>query len=122
MQAANISEAVQSGLHNLESDPTLAHPCEDTDVRPPAALAALSSAIHSCLESHEARTAAESADSTHLTSHCRAQERCGTWAAAGECDANPGFMKQNCRISCNTCARKAPPAGKVQALALMGMC
>ena len=25
------------------------------------------------------------------------------WAATGECEANPGFMKHSCRISCNTC-------------------
>ena len=25
------------------------------------------------------------------------------WAASGECEANPGFMKHSCRISCNTC-------------------
>jgi hypothetical protein len=25
---------------------------------------------------------------------------CGGWAAAGECDANPGYMLANCRTSC----------------------
>ena len=43
------------------------------------------------------------------------QERCGMWAASGECEANPGFMKHSCRISCNTCigskkTLQTPPA------------
>ena len=25
---------------------------------------------------------------------------CGGWAARGECDANPGYMRVSCRLSC----------------------
>lgn len=28
---------------------------------------------------------------------------CAQWAAAGECDANPSFMKMRCAASCDTC-------------------
>ena len=28
---------------------------------------------------------------------------CATWAEAGECEANPAFMKLKCAASCNTC-------------------
>ena len=31
---------------------------------------------------------------------------CSSWAGAGECDANPGFMLDSCPVSCNAC-----PAG-----------
>ena len=31
---------------------------------------------------------------------------CPSWAGAGECDANPGFMLESCPVSCNAC-----PAG-----------
>lgn len=30
-------------------------------------------------------------------------DRCQTWADAGECDQNPFFMKTNCRVSCKEC-------------------
>lgn len=33
---------------------------------------------------------------------CR-NELCSFWAAIGECEANPGFMKSNCAPSCQTC-------------------
>ena len=40
------------------------------------------------------------------------------WAGSGECEANPGFMKHSCRISCNTCigSRKTlqPPPAQVR--------
>ncbi len=29
--------------------------------------------------------------------------QCAAWAAAGECEANEGFMKRNCAASCGTC-------------------
>jgi glutathione peroxidase len=28
-------------------------------------------------------------------------DRCGDWAASGECDKNPGFMQSNCPTSCD---------------------
>ncbi len=31
------------------------------------------------------------------------QKRCKTWADAGECDANPGFMTNNCKVACKKC-------------------
>ncbi len=31
------------------------------------------------------------------------QKRCKVWADAGECDANPGFMTNNCRVACKKC-------------------
>lgn len=38
---------------------------------------------------------------------CRdADPSCSSWAGAGECDANPGFMLDSCPLSCNAC-----PAG-----------
>ena len=27
-------------------------------------------------------------------------DECGAWAARGECDANPGYMRVSCRLSC----------------------
>lgn len=30
---------------------------------------------------------------------------CPGWAKNGECQKNPGFMKINCRKSCNTCGK-----------------
>lgn len=29
--------------------------------------------------------------------------RCKMWADAGECDANPGFMTNNCKVACKRC-------------------
>jgi hypothetical protein len=29
---------------------------------------------------------------------------CPSWAKSGECTANPGYMKVNCKKSCNTCS------------------
>jgi len=35
---------------------------------------------------------------------CRdADPSCASWAGAGECDANPGFMLESCPLSCNAC-------------------
>jgi len=35
---------------------------------------------------------------------CRNEhESCDSWAQAGECDANPQYMRANCAISCDTC-------------------
>ena len=31
------------------------------------------------------------------------QKRCKIWADAGECDVNPGFMTNNCRVACKKC-------------------
>ncbi|KAL0035276.1 hypothetical protein WJX79_009858 [Trebouxia sp. C0005] len=30
-------------------------------------------------------------------------KRCKIWADAGECDANPGFMTNNCKVACEKC-------------------
>ena len=40
---------------------------------------------------------------------------CERWAAAGECDANPGYMLRSCRSSCQSCA----PCGAVDAQSLL---
>ena len=45
---------------------------------------------------------------------CRADTNadCPTWAAAGECDTNPGYMHQNCMRSCNIlCPRSGSDEG-----------
>ena len=34
---------------------------------------------------------------------------CPNWAKSGQCDANPDFMLQSCRKSCNTCAENDVP-------------
>ncbi len=34
------------------------------------------------------------------------EERCAFWASSGECMANPNYMLNNCRKSCNNCANK----------------
>ena len=42
------------------------------------------------------------------------------WAGSGECEANPGFMKHSCRISCDTCLHKKalqPPPSQARAAA-----
>ena len=31
------------------------------------------------------------------------QKHCKLWADAGECDANPGFMTNNCKVACKKC-------------------
>jgi len=33
---------------------------------------------------------------------------CPDWAASGECERNPGWMQENCRLSCGVCS--GPPA------------
>ena len=33
---------------------------------------------------------------------------CPYWASIGECKKNPGYMRPNCRVSCNTCL--TPPS------------
>ena len=30
-------------------------------------------------------------------------DNCASWAASGECDNNPSFMKATCRVSCDSC-------------------
>ena len=30
-------------------------------------------------------------------------DNCSFWASQGECQSNPGFMHQNCPVSCDTC-------------------
>lgn len=30
-------------------------------------------------------------------------DECESWASNGECEKNPSFMTQNCRLSCNLC-------------------
>ena len=40
----------------------------------------------------------------HIASHCRNQEdHCAFWAATGECEKNPAYMKINCAPVCHTC-------------------
>lgn len=34
-------------------------------------------------------------------------DNCEEWAAIGECDKNPGFMRSSCAKSCNQCKKKA---------------
>lgn len=36
-------------------------------------------------------------------------ENCERWADAGECDKNPGFMKNSCQKSCNSCPEPLDP-------------
>ena len=38
-----------------------------------------------------------------LISCCVVQKRCQTWADAGECDQNPGFMTNHCKLACKQC-------------------
>ena len=48
--------------------------------------------------------------------------QCPEWASQGECEFNPIWMKENCRLSCNTCETDPtakppvtnPPEGRVQ--------
>lgn len=32
-------------------------------------------------------------------------DQCQEWAFFGECDKNPGFMKENCKRSCKICKK-----------------
>lgn len=34
-------------------------------------------------------------------------ERCEEWATWGECDKNPGYMKDTCPLSCKACTKSA---------------
>ena len=44
------------------------------------------------------------------------QKRCKMWADAGECDANPGFMTNNCKVACKKCTLPvSAPTKKAQA-------
>mmetsp|Transcript_82039 Transcript_82039/g.171722 ORF Transcript_82039/g.171722 Transcript_82039/m.171722 type:complete len:467 (-) Transcript_82039:78-1478(-) len=36
-----------------------------------------------------------------------ASSSCGAWAAAGECNKNPDWMKGNCKVSCKVCQLSA---------------
>jgi len=47
------------------------------------------------------------------TSCIDANQNCGTWAASGQCQANPAYMLVNCALSCGACTpptqAPAPP-------------
>jgi len=50
---------------------------------------------------------------------------CGQWAAVGECDSNPGYMKANCRVTCHLCQSAAchdMDAAQCKAEAAAGAC
>merc|ERR1719384_1629713 len=36
-------------------------------------------------------------------------QMCASWAASGECEANPGWMQENCCASCSSPGTPAPP-------------
>ena len=40
-----------------------------------------------------------------------ADANCRSWAQAGECDANPGFMRASCMRSCDACAPRRAQRG-----------
>ena len=40
-----------------------------------------------------------------------ADANCQSWAQAGECDANPGFMRASCMRSCDACAPRRAQRG-----------
>lgn len=40
-------------------------------------------------------------------------ENCASWAAAGECEKNPGFMSMTCAKACSTCPKPVDPHLKV---------
>ena len=40
---------------------------------------------------------------TELSGCIDSRKECKRWARDGECDANPGFMRKECRASCNEC-------------------
>lgn len=42
-----------------------------------------------------------------------ADTHCVRWAKTGECDSNPGFMRSNCRASCQECESDACHDGHV---------
>jgi hypothetical protein len=42
-------------------------------------------------------------------------DACSGWAAAGECEKNPGFMQSSCKLTCGTC--KCAPAGEAKGTA-----
>eukprot|EP00058_Branchiostoma_floridae_P022713 XP_002608203.1 hypothetical protein BRAFLDRAFT_90357 [Branchiostoma floridae] len=44
-------------------------------------------------------------DANKATSCTDTNGQCAEWAAAGECDANPGYMLWNCMQSCGFCSR-----------------
>ena len=42
--------------------------------------------------------------SSSITDDCKDDnEWCPTWAAEGECSANPAYMLQSCKKSCEVC-------------------
>ena len=50
--------------------------------------------------------ASSSDDASALPPWCKDRDdRCASWAASGECDANPGFMRSTCKRSCGACVR-----------------
>ena len=48
---------------------------------------------------------------TSITSDCDdLDSSCGSWAEAGECSNNPGFMLPSCPVACNVCPEKGMAA------------
>jgi hypothetical protein len=39
-------------------------------------------------------------------------EYCEAWAASGECQSNPGYMRTQCRLSCAICSRETDSGGE----------
>ena len=51
---------------------------------------------------------AAAADAQPPCSDTSPPQDCRRWAASGECDANPGFMKTSCKRSCGLCPTAEP--------------
>ena len=50
---------------------------------------------------------------------------CGQWAAVGECDSNPHYMRHMCRVTCHLCQSRAchdADAPRCKAEAEAGVC
>jgi len=91
---AKLDAAQASPTPSLEADAALKPPrvAKDATVVPPPLLPT---------KKHAAHVAEKTADSN---SNCRDEhQQCATWASAGECELNAGFMENSCPVSCDTC-------------------
>ena len=59
----------------------------------------------------------------HLATACvDKHDQCATWATAGECQRNPGFMHDSCALTCNMCCEDEQPDGACDGWKKTGEC
>lgn len=78
-----------------------------------AEAAAAAAAAATSASSAAAAAAAAAAASSAAAFVCSDEdESCALWAAGGECEQNPMYMRASCPLSCGTCEVRAEPAAR----------